>query len=95
MQGIFPTIGGLILFFILGWSFWYYWQPANSYTHWGIFGRQIGGVFILDVGTLLIGFILMFLMQAFRPAFFRGETLNRDSATLVTEDFLAKQTKPQ
>jgi amino acid transporter len=93
MQGVFPTIGGLILFFILGWSFWYYWQPVNSYTHWGIFGRQIGGVFILDVGSLLLGFILMFAMQAFRPAFFRGETLNRDSATLVTEDFVAKQSK--
>ena len=30
----------------------------------------------------------MFTMQAFRPAFFRGETLNRDSATLVTEDYV-------
>ena len=92
MQGVFPTTGGVILFFILGWSFWYYWQPANSYTHWGIFGRQIGGVFILDAGMLLLGIIFMFLMQGFRPAFFRGETLNRDSATLVSEDYLAKQT---
>ncbi len=91
MQGVMPTAGGLILFFILGWSFWYYWQPVNSYTHWGIFGRQIGGVFILDVGLLVIGVILMFAMQAFRPAFFRGETLNRDSATLVSEEFLTKQ----
>jgi amino acid transporter len=91
MQGVLPMIGGLILWFILGWAFWYYWQPVNSYTHWGIFGRQIGGTFILDVGTLLIGVILMFTMQAFRPAYFRGETLNRDSATLVTEDFLTKQ----
>jgi hypothetical protein len=37
----------------------------------------------------------MFTMQIFRPAYFKGETLNRDSATLVTEDFLAKQAKPQ
>jgi amino acid transporter len=95
MQGVFPTIGGVILFFILGWSFWYYWQPANSYTHWGIFGRQIGGVFILDVGMLLLGIICMFLMQGFRPAFFRGETLNRHSATLVSEDYLARQASSQ
>jgi len=95
MQGVFPTIGGVILFFILGWSFWYYWQPVNSYTHWGIFGRQIGGVFILDVGMLLLGIIFMFLMQGFRPAFFRGETLNRHSATLVSEDYLAKQASSQ
>ena len=91
MQGVFPTLGGLILFFILGWSFWYYWQPVNSYAHVGIFGRQIGAVFVLDVGGLLLGILLMFTMQAFRPAYFRGETLSRDSATLVTEDFLAKQ----
>ena len=26
MQGILPLIGALILFFLLGWSFWYYWQ---------------------------------------------------------------------
>jgi amino acid transporter len=89
MQGVFPTVGGLILYFILGWAFWYYWQPVNSYTHWGIFHRQIGGVFILDTGMLLLGIILMFTMQAFRPAFFRGETLNRNSATLVTDDTLA------
>jgi hypothetical protein len=29
----------------------------------------------------------MFTMQAFRPAFFRGETLTRDSPTLVTEEY--------
>jgi hypothetical protein len=56
-----------------------------------VFGREIGGTFTLDVGTLLIGVILMFTMQAFRPAFFRGETLNRDTPTLVTEEFLSKQ----
>jgi amino acid transporter len=87
MQGIFPALGGVMLWLILGWSFWYYWQPANSYTHWGIFGRQIGGVFILDVGMLLLGIILMFTMQALRPAFFRRETLTRESATLVTEEY--------
>ena len=42
IQGVLPLIGALILYFILGWSFWYYWNPVNSYTHWGIFHRQIG-----------------------------------------------------
>jgi amino acid transporter len=95
MQGVLPTIGGVILWLILGWSFWYYWQPVNSYTHWGIFGRQIGGVFILDVGMLLLGVILMFTMESFRPAFFRGETLTRDSATLVTEESLAQRAESE
>jgi hypothetical protein len=30
----------------------------------------------------------MFVMNAYRPAFFRGQTLTRNSPTLVTEDFL-------
>jgi amino acid transporter len=93
VQGIFPTIGALILFFIFGWALWYYWQPVNNYTHVGILGRQVGSSFILDVGLLVLGIILMFVMQGFRPAFFRGQTLNRDSATLVTDDFHAKQEK--
>jgi len=90
IQGVLPLIGGLILYFILGWSFWYYWNPVNSYTHLGLLGRQIGGTFILDVGALLVGLICMFTMQAVRPAFFRGETLTRDSPTLVTEGFVTK-----
>jgi amino acid transporter len=88
VQGVMPLIGGLILWYILGWTFWYYWNPVNSYTHFEAFGREIGGTFTLDVGALVIGIILMFTMQAFRPAFFRGETLTRSSPTLVTEEFV-------
>jgi hypothetical protein len=33
----------------------------------------------------------MFTMQTFRPAFFRGETLNHDTPTLVTEHYSANQ----
>lgn len=87
VQGVMPLIGGMILWFILGWSFWYYWNGDNSTTHLKVFGREIGGTFTLDVGTLLLGLILMFTMQTFRPAFFRGETLNRNTPTLVTEHY--------
>jgi amino acid transporter len=85
VQGVMPFIGGLILYFILGWSLWYYWNPVNSATHLKVLGREIGGTFSLDVGVLVLGLILMFTMQTFRPAFFRGETLNRDTPTLVSE----------
>ena len=68
--GAAPLTGGIILWLILGWSFWYYWNPVESYTHWEVFGRDIGGTFTLDVGTLLIGVILMFVMQAFGPPSF-------------------------
>jgi len=83
-----PTLWRLILWSILGWSFWFYWNPVNSYTTWKVFGREIGGTFTIDVGGLLIGFILMFAMNVYRPAFFRGETLNRDTPTLVIEGSL-------
>ena len=91
VKGVMPLIGALILYFILGWSFWYYWNPGNSYTTLDIFGHVFGGTFILDVGGLLIGLILMFAMQSVRPAFFRGEVLNRNTPTLVTEEYGSKQ----
>jgi amino acid transporter len=88
IRGVIPLLGGLILWFCMGWSFWYYWQPVNSYTTWKIPGTQrvIGGVFILDVGVLLLGIILMYVYRAIRPAYFRGEVLNRDTPTRVPED---------
>jgi amino acid transporter len=87
--GVMPLVGAIILYFILCWSFWYYWNPDESYTTLTVFGHTFGGTFVLDVGTLAIGVILMFTMQAFRPAFFRGQTLTRNSPTLVTEDYVA------
>jgi amino acid transporter len=88
LRGILPFIGGLILWFCMFWSFWYYWNNANSDTRWTLPGthRIIGGVFILDVGVLLIGVVAMFAYRAIRPAFFRGEVLNRDTPTRVPDD---------
>jgi amino acid transporter len=88
IRGIFPTLGGIILWFCMIWSFWYYWNNVNSETRWTLPGthRIIGGVFILDVGVILLGIVLMYLFKAFRPAYFRGEVLNRDTPTRVPED---------
>jgi amino acid transporter len=88
LRGILPFVGGLLLWFCMFWSFWYYWNNVNSVTKWTIPGthRIIGGVFILDVGVLLLGVILMYVYKAFRPAYFRGEVLNRDTPTRVPED---------
>jgi amino acid transporter len=100
MRGIFPAFGGIVLWFILGWSFWYYWSAtrSGSYTSWTLPfppHQQVSGVFVIDVITALLGVVLMFVYKAINPAFFRGETLSRDSATLVTEDFLATQAAAQ
>jgi amino acid transporter len=88
VRGIIPGLGGAILWFCMGWAFWYYWNAVNSSTRFKIPGthRYIGGVFTLDVGVLLLGVILMYVYKAMRPAYFRGEVLNRDTPTRVPED---------
>ena len=40
-------------------------------------------MFVLGVGILALGVIVMFVWQARSPAFFRGETLRHDTPTLV------------
>ena len=86
-QGIVPLLGGIILFGALGWSIhddWVFSDSTTSYTswlmpfppHW-----RIGGVFLIGIGIFLLGVILMYIWRAVAPAFFRGETLNRDTAT--------------
>ena len=48
----------------------------------------IGGVFVIGIGSLLLGVVLMFVWALFpssRP-YFRGESLNRDTEVLVPED---------
>jgi hypothetical protein len=99
MRGVIPVVGGVILYLIIGWSFWYYWSAARSQSYTSFTlpfppHQQVSGVFVIDVLTIVLGIVLMFVYKAIAPAFFRGEVLNRDSATLVTEDFLAKQADP-
>jgi len=42
-------------------------------------------VFFLGFGLLLLGVVLMFVMRAYRPAFFRHETLTRHTGALIGE----------
>ncbi len=88
MRGILPLAGWAMLWFAMGWAFWYYWNPVNSYTSWNmpITHWQIGGVFLLDFGAVVLGIVLMFVYAGLRPAFFRGEVLNRDTPTRVPAD---------
>ena len=93
-QGLMPFTGGLILFFVLIWSFHDDWLSplktgSSSFTGWQMSFPphwHIGGVFLLGVGTFLIGIVLMFVYQKIAPAFFRGETLNSSTPTLVRDD---------
>ena len=72
-----------------GYSLCDYWGPGNSSTGWRMQSWphwDIGGVFLIDLFALVLGVVLMFLSAAFRPPFFRGEVLNRDTPTLVPEN---------
>jgi len=80
MQGLLPILGGILLvgFFIKACVT--YADPDYGYTSIG----KVGGVFLIGVGSLLLGVVLMFVYQAIAPAYFRGETLpKRHSADLV------------
>jgi amino acid transporter len=90
IQGLLPLAGGFMLLFALVWSAKDDWnfasgQSATSWTmpfspHW-----QIGGVFLLGFGGLLLGVVLMLIWRVMHPAFFSGEILNAHSPTLVPD----------
>ena len=93
LRGVIPTLGGLILFFALAWSLHDDWlwpsDVSTSYTGWHMpFAPHwmIGGVFLIGIGTFLIGIVVMLILRRTMPRYFRGETLNRDTATLVPDE---------
>ena len=71
------------------WLLVHYWKPVNSYTTWTLpFSPHwhMGGIFVLMVGASVLGVILMYVYRAMRPAYFRGEVLNRDTPTRVPDE---------
>lgn len=86
MRGILPFLGALMLTGAFVYSAIDMLDPAYGYTV--LFG--IGGVFVVGVGALLVGALLMVVWatrSASRP-FFRGESLNESTEVLVPEDDL-------
>jgi amino acid transporter len=80
---IFPLVGGLIL----AWVF--YISVVDSFSPDYGSGAEIGGVglvFILAVGILALGAVLMVIWRFIDPPFFRGETLKHDTPSLVIPD---------
>jgi amino acid transporter len=77
-RGIMPGLGGaMLLYFFINACVVYAAADygSTSWTmpfppHW-----QLGGVFVTGIGALLVGAVLMFLYSAFRPAYFRKETI--------------------
>jgi amino acid transporter len=91
MQGILPTLGGLMMYAAGGWSLWADWDFAadNSYTSWLMpFWPHwyIGGVFVIAFLAALAGLVAGIIMRFVSPAFWRKETLTRATPTLVPDE---------
>ncbi len=83
MQGLFPFLGGVSLLTAFVIASVQYADPDYGYTSIG----SIGSVFVIGIGSLVLGLILMFAWQAGHPAYFRGQTLPKlaaDELLLVT-----------
>jgi hypothetical protein len=89
MQGILPVTGGLMLFFLGGWSIWldYDVTTENDYTMWTIpgIGWQVGGAFVIAVIAALAGVACYVYCRITRPAFFKKQTLTRATPTLTPD----------
>ncbi len=80
MQGLLPLLGGISLFTAFVLAAKTYADP--NYGNFEILG--IGSVFLIGIGALLLGVVVMFVYQWVRPDYFRGETLpRRDASELV------------
>jgi len=80
---LFPLVGALMLTAAFVFSAIDMFDPDYGYTV--LFG--VGGVFVVGIGSLAIGVLLMvtwFFFTGSKP-FFRGESLNRDTEVLVPE----------
>ncbi|WP_245861488.1 APC family permease [Compostimonas suwonensis] len=82
-RGLFPFVGGVLLVAAFVQSAIDMYDPEYGYTV--LFG--IGGVFVIGIGSLALGVLLMFLWFTFTASkpFFHGETLTEDSAVLVPD----------
>jgi amino acid transporter len=79
--GVLPLVGGLILTELFIQAFVHYLKPVNSSTQF----LGIGGTWWTGIGSLLIGAVLMLIWRVLRPAYFRGEVLNKDTPVLVPD----------
>ena len=76
---LFPLLGGLGLWFVFFVTIRDSADP--EYSGSSVFG--VGTVLVLGLGLILSGLIFMLIWRIKAPAFFKGETLRRDTPTLV------------
>jgi amino acid transporter len=69
LKGVIPLAGAVVLTLAFLKSAWEMRKEDYGYTSF----HGVGGVFLLGVGTLIVGIVVMLAYAAVRPAFFRGE----------------------
>jgi amino acid transporter len=79
MKFAIPLLGGILLLGVFIEACIQYAKP--DYGNTVIFG--VGGVFVIGIGTLVLGALLMVVYNAVAPAFFRGETLRGTTPDVV------------
>ncbi|MDQ8704568.1 APC family permease [Streptomyces sp. LHD-70] len=82
-KGLFPVLGGALLTAVFGKTLYDMWDPAYG-SGSSVFG--VGSVFVIGVGLLVLGVVIMVVTERRSPAFFRGEILTKDTPALVVED---------
>ncbi|MEU1053291.1 APC family permease [Streptomyces sp. NPDC005876] len=82
-KGVFPVVGGLLLAAVFVKTLVDMWDPAYG-SGSSVFG--VGSVFVIGVGLLALGLVVMTVMRRRSPAFFRGEVLTRSTPALIAED---------
>ncbi|MGN7186675.1 APC family permease [Microbacterium enclense] len=87
VRGILPLLGAVMLTFAFVQSAIDMYDP--EYGNTVLLG--VGGTFVVGIGALAVGVVLMLIWFAFPGAkpFFRGESLNRDTAVLVPDEPIA------
>jgi amino acid transporter len=81
MRCVIPLLGGVMLLAIFVLACIQYADPEYGSTV--LLG--VGGVFVIGIGTLLLGAVLMFVYNAIAPAYFRGDTLRDRPTDLLLE----------
>jgi amino acid transporter len=66
VKGILPLLGGLTLLGAFVLSIKSYWPAASSYSSF----HGIGGIFLIGVGSLIVGMIIMVVTSRFLPRYF-------------------------
>jgi amino acid transporter len=81
---IMPFLGGLILFVAMFKTGYDLLDPESSETT--LLG--IGGAFVLGVGSMVIGVVIMIVHNIVAPAFYQGRTLRSDVVVTETGQFI-------